>query len=55
MKFTAAQIAGLLAGAVEGDPEIEVSSIARIEEGQPGALSFLANPKYTPYIYSTTS
>lgn len=55
MKFTAAQIAGLLAGTVEGNPETEVFTLARIEEGQPGGLSFLANPKYTPFIYSTSS
>ncbi len=55
MKFTAAQIAGLLSGTVEGNPQAEVSSLARIEEGYEGALSFLANPKYTPYIYTTAS
>ncbi len=55
MKFTAAQIAGLLSGKVEGNPDAEVSNVARIEEGAPGMLSFLANPKYTPYIYETKS
>lgn len=55
MKFSAEQIAGLLSGTVEGNPGAEVSSLARIEEGQEGTLSFLANPKYTPYIYTTAS
>lgn len=53
MKFTANQIAGILEGTVEGDPEMEVSTLAKIEEGIPGSLTFLANPKYTSYIYST--
>lgn len=53
--FTASQIAGLLSGKVEGDANAEVSNVARIEEGAPGMLSFLANPKYTPYIYNTKS
>ncbi len=53
MKFTAKQIAESLNGTVEGNPEIEVSSLSKIEEGKPGTLSFLANPKYTPFIYQT--
>ncbi|WP_396601102.1 UDP-3-O-(3-hydroxymyristoyl)glucosamine N-acyltransferase [Algibacter sp. R77976] len=53
MKFTAQQIAGILEGDVVGNPDIEVSKLAKIEEGFEGALTFLANPKYTPYIYST--
>ena len=55
MKFTALQIASLLGGTVEGNPETEVWNVAKIEEGAPGMLSFLANPKYTPYIYETLS
>ena len=55
MKFTALQIAALLGGTVEGDPNVEVWNVAKIEEGAPGMLSFLANPKYTPYIYETDS
>jgi UDP-3-O-[3-hydroxymyristoyl] glucosamine N-acyltransferase len=55
MEFTALQISDLLQGKVEGDPAVKVSRLARIEEGVPGALSFLANPKYIPYIYSTHS
>ena len=50
MKFTASQIAGILEGEVEGDASIEVSKLSKIEEGMPGSLTFLANPKYTPYI-----
>ncbi len=53
MKFTAQQIADLLKGTVEGNPQIEVSGLSKIEEGKPGTLSFLANPKYEPYIYTT--
>ncbi len=53
MKFTANQIAGILEGTVVGNPEIEVSKLAKIEEGITGSLTFLANPKYTSYIYST--
>ena len=53
MKFTATQIAGILEGKVEGDDAVEVSKLSKIEEGTPGSLTFLANPKYTPFIYST--
>ena len=53
MKFTAEQIAGILEGVVEGNPQVEVSKLSKIEEGEEGALTFLANPKYTHYIYTT--
>jgi UDP-3-O-[3-hydroxymyristoyl] glucosamine N-acyltransferase len=53
MKFTAAQIAGILEGDVIGNPDVEVSKLSKIEEGTEGSLTFLANPKYKPYIYST--
>ena len=53
MKFTAEQIAGILGGQVEGDPYVEVGKLAKIEEGTEGAITFLANPKYTSFIYST--
>lgn len=53
MEFTAQQIADLLQGEVAGDPGIKVSKLSKIEEGTPGSLSFLANPAYTPYIYTT--
>ncbi len=55
MEFTAATIAGFLNGEVEGDPETIVNNITKIEEGHKGALSFLANPKYEHYIYTTES
>jgi len=53
MKFTAIQIAGILEGEVEGNEDVEVSKLAKIEEGVEGSLTFLANPKYTPFIYTT--
>lgn len=53
MKFTAAQIAGILNGTVDGDENVEVMQLAKIEEGDIGSLTFLANPKYQHYIYST--
>lgn len=53
MKFTAQQIAEAINGKIDGLPETEVSSLSKIEEGKPGSLSFLANPKYTQYIYTT--
>lgn len=55
MEFTAAMIAGMLDGTVEGDPETRLNTIAKIEEGHEGALSFLSNPKYETYIYTTGS
>jgi len=55
MEFNAETIAGFLGGVVEGNPETKVNSVAKIEEGYPGALSFLANPKYEHFIYSTKS
>lgn len=53
MKFSAKQIAELLGGQVEGNEDAEVSKLSKIEEGSPGSLSFLANPKYNHYLYST--
>jgi len=55
MKYTALQIAELLGGKVEGNPDIAVTSISRIEEGEPGSLTFLANPKYTRHLYNTSA
>lgn len=55
MKFTAKQIASFINGEVIGNEEAEVYTFAKIEEGVPGALSFLANPKYKEYIYTTQS
>lgn len=53
MEFTAETIAGFLGGEVVGDPKAAVSGIAKIEEGKPGTLAFLSNPKYEQYIYGT--
>lgn len=53
MEFSAQQIAGFLNGTIEGDPEVKVCNFSKIEEGKPGTLTFLANPKYEHYIYET--
>ncbi|MCD4770496.1 MAG: UDP-3-O-(3-hydroxymyristoyl)glucosamine N-acyltransferase [Bacteroidales bacterium] len=55
MKFNAKKIADYLNGEVEGDHNIEISTVARIEEGHRGALSFLSNMNYEKYIYTTKS
>ena len=55
MEFSANQIAALANGVVEGDGEVKINTFAKIEEGHPGAISFLANPKYQHYIYTTKS
>ena len=53
MKFTANQIAQILEGEIEGDSEAEVSRLSKIEEGINGSLTFLSNPKYNSYLYTT--
>jgi UDP-3-O-[3-hydroxymyristoyl] glucosamine N-acyltransferase len=53
MKLSAKQIAGILKGKVEGNEQVTVDNFSKIGEGKPGTLTFLANPKYTPYIYET--
>ncbi len=53
MKFTAEQIAGIIDGEVVGNKDVEVSGLSKIEEGEAGTLSFLANMKYAEYIYTT--
>src|SRR6266542_192061 len=53
MQFTAAQIALIINGKVEGNPDAAVHSFGKIEEAQPGQLTFLANPKYEEYLYRT--
>ena len=55
MEFTAEIIAGFLGGEVVGDKNAKVWTVAKIEEGKPGALSFLANPKYEHFLYTTES
>lgn len=53
MEFSAQQIAELIQGRIEGDANAIINSFAKIEEGKPGAISFLSNKKYTNYIYET--
>lgn len=53
MKFSAQQIADILEGEIQGNPEASVSGLSKIEEGKVGTLSFLANPKYEEFLYST--
>jgi UDP-3-O-[3-hydroxymyristoyl] glucosamine N-acyltransferase len=53
MQFSAAQIAALVNGKLEGNPEVQVNNFGKIEEAQAGQLAFLANPKYEEYLYST--
>ncbi len=53
MEFSAQQIAELIQGRIEGDANAVINSFAKIEEGKPGAISFLSNKKYTNYIYET--
>ena len=55
MEFSAKQIAAFIQGEIIGDENATVRTFAKIEEGMPGAISFLSNPKYTPYIYETQS
>ncbi|MBP5572511.1 MAG: UDP-3-O-(3-hydroxymyristoyl)glucosamine N-acyltransferase [Bacteroidales bacterium] len=53
MKFTAKELAEVLKGTVEGDPQATVSTFAKIEHGKPGELCFFANPKYEHYVYTS--
>lgn len=53
MKFTAQDIASMINGKIDGDPDVQVNKLSKIEQGQPGTISFLGNPKYTHYIYET--
>lgn len=53
MEFSAQQIASILGGVVKGDGGIKVNRLAKIQEAEAGAVSFLANPKYEPYVYTT--
>jgi UDP-3-O-[3-hydroxymyristoyl] glucosamine N-acyltransferase len=50
MQFTAKQIAELINGRIEGDPEVAVSSFGKLEEATEGQLAFLANPKYEEFL-----
>ena len=53
MELTAKQLAEVLHGTVEGDPEAKVTTFAKIEHGKPGQLCFYANPKYEQYVYTS--
>src|SRR5690606_1047088 len=53
MQFTALQIATLIKGEIEGDPDVKVSQVGKIEGATEGTLSFIANPKYEDYLYSS--
>jgi len=53
MEFTAQQIADLLGGEIQGNPLVKVNDFSKIEEGKPGTLSFLSNPKYSQFIYES--
>ncbi len=55
MKFTAKQISEILEGEVEGNPNEEVFKLSKIEEGEKGSLTFLSNPKYTSFLYTTNA
>lgn len=55
MEFTAQQIADILKGTIEGNPTISVTTLSKIEDAEKGSLTFLANPKYTRFIYSTNA
>jgi UDP-3-O-[3-hydroxymyristoyl] glucosamine N-acyltransferase len=55
MKFTAQKIADFLGGIIEGDADVEVTDVSKIEEGKKATLSFLANPKYENFLYTTKS
>ena len=55
MNFTAGQIADQINGTIVGDRDVDIFNISKIEEGVKGSLTFLANPKYTEFIYSTNA
>lgn len=55
MEFSAQQISELLGGKVDGDATVKVNRLSKIEEGEQGSLTFLANPKYTSFIYTTAA
>ena len=55
MEYTAREIADILDGDLEGDPEIRIEGFSKIEEGKEGTISFIANPKYSKYLHSTNA
>lgn len=55
MEFSAQQIAGILNGKIEGNADVKITKLSKIEEGVKGSISFLANPKYSQYLYTTNA
>ena len=55
MQFTAKQISEFIDGTIEGDENVKVSELSKIENGKPGSLCFLSNPKYESYLYLTNA
>jgi UDP-3-O-[3-hydroxymyristoyl] glucosamine N-acyltransferase len=55
MQFSLNQVTHILGGSLEGDGEVKISALSNIEEGKPGTISFLSNPKYEPHIYTTNA
>ena len=53
MDFSAQQIASFVQGEIVGDADVTVNTFAKIEEGKPGSITFLSNPKYEHFIYDT--
>ena len=53
MEFTAEMIAGLIGGRIEGDAKAAVHTVSSIEGGHKGSLTYLTNPKYEPFVYTT--
>ena len=53
MKFTVKEIAQVIGGTIEGNADAVIDKFSKIEKGEEGGISFLANVKYTPYIYTT--
>ena len=53
LEFTVEQIASLVKGSIEGDKKLKINTISSIEEGEKGSISFLSNPKYEPYVYTS--
>lgn len=53
MEYTAKEIADILKGEIEGDPDVKIKGFSKIDESEKGTISFIANPKYTKFIYNT--
>jgi UDP-3-O-[3-hydroxymyristoyl] glucosamine N-acyltransferase len=55
MEMTVRELASFLGGEIEGDPDVQLRKPSKIEEGEPGSITFLSNPKYEPFIYTTNA